>query len=71
MRCAYLRVQMVALPLADPGRSPCKQRRLLSDALAMMLKGTNLSGGLTASGVNMVTLFDSKAQSRDDRDEGY
>lgn len=46
-----------------------QQRRLPSDALAVMLKGTILSGDLTASGVITVTLDDTKVQSRDDRDD--
>jgi hypothetical protein len=41
---------------------------LLSDALAVMLKDTNLSGDLTASVVITVTLDDNKVQSRYDRD---
>lgn len=33
-----------------------------------MLKGTNLIGDLTTSGVITVTLYDTKMQGRDDRD---
>lgn len=50
---------------------PCNQRRRCTTLCVAMLKGTMLSGDLTASGIIRVTLDNNEVQSRDDRGGRY